>query len=994
VAKAVKPTIRFAADFDAYKRELKKAIGQTDKFDRNLKNAGKNNGFKSIGKAAFGAAAGIGAVAIAGTELKKSVEETVNLAKATRGLQRATGLASEDASQLAAVLKVRNIGTDKAGRSFTALARQIEAAKTGTGAAAEQFRKLGVSQDTLRRGNFNQILLGISDGFAKLGDGTAKATAAQALFSRSSRDILPLLEGGSQKLREQLGLAPKLSEAQVKQSLAMVNAQRQVDLALLNVRTTLGTALMPVIADGANKLAKFVTQMKTGEGAGGEFAKKLREIWNAVKPAIEQLVNFGKAVFEFAAANPKLVKMAAYLGAIGLAVKGIKFASAISGLSSFLGMAKGLGAPLRKLFARSGTRAGAAFASEAAGTAAGNMAGSMAPGGVMGRMGGKNGRFAKWGRFAGRAAGVAFAAAMLFVIYEEIKALWNSNLINPQETSRQQDLRPGTKKFEEAKKFGTREGNRIRRDRDRRRARGSAVARGSARGVGGMRAPARANPERSWLAGYGNDIAAQLQLAEVRVSAAQKRLESLENATSGRKKSRTEKENLRELKRLANAAQREVEKLQLQIGRRDALADIGQQFKDFARGFADAYASGLERIQQARLSAAQKVSQQILDDQLKNLDEEQGQSEEARRLRELRAQQERDQLAREDEDYAENKKLLEDELARAIRNGNVRRQEELNEQIEELDRQRRDTLRSREIQDLAESLQRQRQVAQDEYQARVTAAQDYYDRQVIINQQLVDAYRANVEQQMELLRTQLETGQLNYADYNTRINELNAALTTQLNTELTTRANNERAGMAAQLGAYGSYVNSINAEFSRVMSTLPAPQIPEIPRITIDVFYNYLNPPPGAPAASPTPSPSAPAKKSSAQLTDWLSGGGWKQLGSPKSPSKASALAGAGVFAGWSANEIYSWSRSKSVASILKKRNRAIGRVSGGPLSRSSLTLVGETGPELIMGNRVISATRTNRTSAGNVTLNVYPQTTADDPVALARALGWQLATR
>ena len=63
-------------------------------------------------------------------------------------------------------------------------------------------------------------------------------------------------------------------------------------------------------------------------------------------------------------------------------------------------------------------------------------------------------------------------------------------------------------------------------------------------------------------------------------------------------------------------------------------------------------------------------------------------------------------------------------------------------------------------------------------------------------------------------------------------------------------------------------------------------------------------------------------------------------------------------------------------------------------LSRAGLTLVGETGPELMAGGNVYSATRTARMSGAGVTLNVYPQTTADDPVALARALGWQLATR
>ena len=71
-------------------------------------------------------------------------------------------------------------------------------------------------------------------------------------------------------------------------------------------------------------------------------------------------------------------------------------------------------------------------------------------------------------------------------------------------------------------------------------------------------------------------------------------------------------------------------------------------------------------------------------------------------------------------------------------------------------------------------------------------------------------------------------------------------------------------------------------------------------------------------------------------------------------------------------------------------------RVSGGMLTPGMLTLVGETGPELVMGGKVHSATRTNRMGSGqgmNITVNAVGAA-ADDPMLLARQLGWQLATR
>jgi len=71
-------------------------------------------------------------------------------------------------------------------------------------------------------------------------------------------------------------------------------------------------------------------------------------------------------------------------------------------------------------------------------------------------------------------------------------------------------------------------------------------------------------------------------------------------------------------------------------------------------------------------------------------------------------------------------------------------------------------------------------------------------------------------------------------------------------------------------------------------------------------------------------------------------------------------------------------------------------KVSGGMLTPGMLTLVGETGPELIVGGKVHSATRTNRMGAQggmNITVNAVGAA-ADDPMLLARQLGWQLATR
>lgn len=83
------------------------------------------------------------------------------------------------------------------------------------------------------------------------------------------------------------------------------------------------------------------------------------------------------------------------------------------------------------------------------------------------------------------------------------------------------------------------------------------------------------------------------------------------------------------------------------------------------------------------------------------------------------------------------------------------------------------------------------------------------------------------------------------------------------------------------------------------------------------------------------------------------------------------------------------WANKPSVSGYTIKN-----RVSGGTLG--AMTLVGETGPELIVGNKVISGTRTSRLGGAtemNITINATGAV-ADNPQLLARELGWQLSTR
>lgn len=129
-----------------------------------------------------------------------------------------------------------------------------------------------------------------------------------------------------------------------------------------------------------------------------------------------------------------------------------------------------------------------------------------------------------------------------------------------------------------------------------------------------------------------------------------------------------------------------------------------------------------------------------------------------------------------------------------------------------------------------------------------------------------------------------------------------------------------------------------------------------------------------------------PAAARTASLSEWVVA--WLSVNpkvTKKKPAKESDIGkafGVGRGAVWKAGGSFG--------------GKVVNRASGGMLTPGMLTMVGETGPELIVGGKVYSGTRTNRMGSGqgmNITVNAYGAA-GNDPQLLARELGWQLATR
>lgn len=1013
MARNLKVEARLIADTGAYTAGIRKAMADTDRFGKSTKRAGRGDPFAGLAKNALKAAAATASLYTAYDQGKKAVNTTLDLAKSTRQLTRTTGLSTQEASRFVAVAKVRGIENTKLAASFTILSKQIVAAQGGSEKAVDTFNKLGVSQEAIRKGNTRQVFLDAADGLSKMENNANKTAYAAQLFGRGYQALFPLLDMGSKGIAEQLQLAgdlgAELGGKGQDSVLKFAEAQRKAKLAQMGLQVQLGQVLIPLLTEGVAALSDFIAEFRNGEGAGGKFKSTLEDIKGVLEPIAKLLKDqpglLAGAVAAYVGLKGTIAGLNLYnalmtaLGPIPLyqaagAVRGAAFGAAF-GRAVPIGVGIGL-VSLPVIVATALDRVGAVFqqwATRNMGPELRRLLGvpltlnplesfkpwfeqlkvnAKATWDFIKRIFSSNplaanpfGRMSQWwdtikkgakgawdfikrlfggggssnllgtirapkieglDRIASSVRGAintalrvvaSFAARFLAAGKKVIdnladgvksaagKVISAASSVVSKALSAARGLIPGFQSVGASISQGLAAGissavgsvvnaarNAVKQAQDAARSQAKSkspslvfaaigedlvagmalgmsrvapvtrAARNIVRAAASSTAPKTGVPLSGFLSDPITDGAGldpQLVQQQQRLAQAEAAVEKAKTA-AGDKRSKAESRRIRALQQEVRNAQNAVGSLERQISRRDVLIGIRDQFKGFVDQAVQNFRDGLKRAAEGDLQRS-----------LANLDEATGNSPQAQRLRALRAEQDRLAREREDSTYNTTRADLEAQLAKAVANGNVRAQTELNAQLAQLDQDRRDTERQREIDSLSTSLQAQRDNAQAIYDERVAAADAANNADVL-------GFQAALQAKLDAERLNLEARTADYATF--------------------------ARNVSAILDQYG-----LSGIFSASTSDEGALQSPV----------------------------SLPKKKKT------------------KKPKK---------------------------------------RASGGMLSRTALTLVGETGPELIMGGNVMSATRTARTGGAGVTLNVYPRTTADDPVALARALGWQLATR
>lgn len=326
---------RLQADMDAIKRSVGGTMAEVARMTDLAKNA----------MAALGVSMSIGALMI-------WVRSAVDAGDTTKQLADKTGLAAEEVAGLQLAYQQAGLGSDGMSSSIAKLSKQmVEGNKA--------FDQLGVSThnaDGTLRGT-KDVLYDVADAFQGLQGGAAKAALAQEIFGKSGADMLPLLNGGSEGLREMADMAERLGlviDSDTAEAADKFNDTTELlGLGLQGVARQVAAQLLPTL----NSLAgNFLESMTKGDN--------LRKVAEGLATAFWLLYTAGAVVVEvFSTAGKAIGGVAA---AAVLALKG-DFAGAKAALSSMMSDVKEGWANTAKTIASTWSDAGGATVAAMAG---------------------------------------------------------------------------------------------------------------------------------------------------------------------------------------------------------------------------------------------------------------------------------------------------------------------------------------------------------------------------------------------------------------------------------------------------------------------------------------------------------------------------------------------------------------------------------------------------------------------------------------------------
>lgn len=299
--------------------------------------------FSASGAAAVTVVGGlVGALAKSTMDMSKTADDLLTLSTQT-------SLTTDQLQEFEYASELVDVSTDTLRGSLVKLTNNMQTAATGTGSAAEAFKKLHVkvSDSSGKLKDNYEVFLKTIDALGKVKNETERDALAMDIFGRSATDLNPLIEAGSGRLKELAEQAHEVGYVVDNETLQsfgeLDDAMQKLDKQGDAVKRSFAEALLPVITVFAEALNAIPTPVLTAVISITSIAtvvllvvkaiKELQGPAGTVKSMIGSVMSYMdplyKKIMLIVAGITALVAVIAVL--IG---KGNEINSAMSGISS------------------------------------------------------------------------------------------------------------------------------------------------------------------------------------------------------------------------------------------------------------------------------------------------------------------------------------------------------------------------------------------------------------------------------------------------------------------------------------------------------------------------------------------------------------------------------------------------------------------------------------------------------------------------------------
>ncbi len=288
------------------------------------KTLGVDEANKKLNDTLKGLTVGIGA---AFTALTKFAVDTANTADDLATLSIQTGLTTTEIQKLQYAANFVDVEFDTMASSITKLETNMNKARNGSKDMEEAFRKLHVkvTDNNGQLKDANALFLEIIDKLGTVKNETERDALAMELFGKSAKELKPLIEAGSQALKEYGDEAERngliMSEDEITAANSFKDSMDRLNAALTRAKQILGEALMPILESLTDFLSKVDIKTILIIASVAGIIALIYKLVTAMSAATTALAGFSGVQMIFNAISLKTVAIIlAVATAIGLLV--------------------------------------------------------------------------------------------------------------------------------------------------------------------------------------------------------------------------------------------------------------------------------------------------------------------------------------------------------------------------------------------------------------------------------------------------------------------------------------------------------------------------------------------------------------------------------------------------------------------------------------------------------------------------------------------------